>query len=67
MLSRGAGGIPDVRNAIDGFEESAPLYGFVQYRRRKVVLSYLPDDLSRLVKGMSMCVDCLVGGYLGSH
>lgn len=59
VLSRGAGGVPDVRSAIDGFEESAPLYGFVQYRRRKVVLSYLPEDLSRLVKGMSTCVDCL--------
>ncbi|ODM18025.1 hypothetical protein SI65_06813 [Aspergillus cristatus] len=50
LLSRGTGGVPDVRNAIDGYEEASPLYGFVQYRRRKVVLSYLPEDLSRLVK-----------------
>lgn len=51
LFDRGTGGVPDVRNAIDAFEENSPLYGFLQYRRRKVVLSYLPDDASRLVKG----------------
>ena len=50
VLNRGAGGVPDVRNAIDVLEQSEPLYGFLQYRRRKIVLNYLPDDLSRLVK-----------------
>ncbi|KAL4920425.1 hypothetical protein BDW62DRAFT_208942 [Aspergillus aurantiobrunneus] len=47
---RGTGGVPDVRNAIENYEECSPLYGFLQYRRRKVVLSYLPEDLSRLVR-----------------
>ena len=60
LLSRGTGGIPDVRNAIDGYEEASPLYGFVQYRRRKVVLSYLPEDLSRLVKGKRSYTVCFV-------
>ncbi|PLN75759.1 hypothetical protein BDW42DRAFT_33034 [Aspergillus taichungensis] len=50
LFDRGTGGVPDVRNAIDAFEENSPLYGVLQYRRRKVVLSYLPDDASRLVK-----------------
>ncbi|KAL4930814.1 putative GPI-anchored cell surface glycoprotein [Aspergillus undulatus] len=50
LHERGTGGVPDVRNAIEGYEESSPLYGFLQYRRRKVVLSYLPEDLSRLVR-----------------
>ncbi|PKY03581.1 hypothetical protein P168DRAFT_297499 [Aspergillus campestris IBT 28561] len=50
LFDRGTGGVPDVRNAIDAFEENSPLYGVLQYRRRKVVLSYLPDDVSRLVK-----------------
>lgn len=59
LLSRGTGGVPDVRNAIDGYEEASPLYGFVQYRRRKVVLSYLPEDLSRLVKGNPSYTFCL--------
>ncbi|PYH44578.1 putative GPI-anchored cell surface glycoprotein [Aspergillus saccharolyticus JOP 1030-1] len=50
LLERGTGGVPDVRNAIEGYEETSPLYGFLQYRRRKVVLSYLPDGMSRLVQ-----------------
>ncbi|KAL3464177.1 hypothetical protein BJX64DRAFT_286602 [Aspergillus heterothallicus] len=50
LHERGTGGVPDVRNAIENYEECSPLYGFLQYRRRKVVLSYLPDDLSRLVR-----------------
>ncbi|KAL4821270.1 hypothetical protein BDW67DRAFT_46579 [Aspergillus spinulosporus] len=50
LHDRGTGGVPDVRNAIENYEECSPLYGFLQYRRRKVVLSYLPEDLSRLVR-----------------
>ncbi|PYI15594.1 hypothetical protein BO99DRAFT_247915 [Aspergillus violaceofuscus CBS 115571] len=50
LLERGTGGVPDVRNAIEGYEETSPLYGFLQYRRRKVVLSYLPDGMSRLLQ-----------------
>ncbi|KAE8148952.1 hypothetical protein BDV25DRAFT_157208 [Aspergillus avenaceus] len=50
LLDRGAGGVPEVRNAIDGYEEKSPLYGFLHYRRRKVVLSYLPEGISRLVQ-----------------
>ncbi|PLB46304.1 hypothetical protein P170DRAFT_439910 [Aspergillus steynii IBT 23096] len=50
LFERGTGGVPDVRCAIDAYEEVSPLYGFLQYRRRKVVLSYLPEGLSRLVQ-----------------
>lgn len=62
LLNRGTGGVPDVRNAVDGYEEASPLYGFLQYRRRKVILSYIPEDTSRLVKGVFVfvCV-CLLG------
>ncbi|KAL4802244.1 hypothetical protein BDV18DRAFT_166936 [Aspergillus unguis] len=50
LLERGTGGVPDVRTAIENYEEASPLYGFLQYRRRKVVLSYLPEAVSRLVR-----------------
>ncbi|KAL4890248.1 hypothetical protein BDV59DRAFT_204640 [Aspergillus ambiguus] len=50
LLDRGTGGVPDVRTAIESYQESSPLYGFLQYRRRKVVLSYLPEGLSRLIQ-----------------
>lgn len=52
LLDKGAGGVPELRNAIDGYEEISPLYGFLHYRRRKVVISYMPQGLSRLVQGI---------------
>ncbi|XHG04685.1 hypothetical protein AWENTII_007935 [Aspergillus wentii] len=51
LLERGTGGVPEVRNAIDGYEEKSPLYGFLQYRRRKLVISFMPQGMSRLVQG----------------
>ncbi len=43
--------MPEVRNAIDNYNETSPLYGFLHYRRRKVILRYMPDGLSRLILG----------------
>ncbi len=51
LLGRGSGGIVEVRNAIAHYDEASPLYGFLRYRRRNVVIKYLPEDCSRLVQG----------------
>jgi len=51
LLGRGTGGVPDVRTTVEGYEDKSPLYGFLQYRRRKVVLKYVPDGISRLLQG----------------
>jgi hypothetical protein len=51
LLSRGGGGAVEVRSAIEQFTEKSPLYGFVQYRRRKVLLKYIPEGTSRLLQG----------------
>jgi hypothetical protein len=51
LLSRGTGGVPEVREVIENYEEKSPLYGLVQYRRKKVVLKYVPDGTSRLLQG----------------
>jgi hypothetical protein len=64
LLGRGTGGVPDVRTAIEGYEEKSPLYGFLQYRRRKVVLKYVPDGISRLLQGERQYFD---GGMQGRH
>ncbi|KAJ5997459.1 hypothetical protein N7522_009119 [Penicillium canescens] len=53
LLERGTGGVPEIRNAIDSYEESSPLYGFLQYRRRKVIIRYMPEGLSRLIQARS--------------
>ncbi|KAG0157551.1 hypothetical protein PDIDSM_4736 [Penicillium digitatum] len=49
LHERGTGGVPEIRNAIDGYEECSPLYGFLQYRRRKGIIRYMPEGLSRII------------------
>lgn len=42
----------EVRNAIASYEEPASaLFGFLRYRRRNVVIKYVPEECSRLVQG----------------
>jgi hypothetical protein len=55
--------VPEVRNAIDNYEETSPLYGFLQYRRRKVILRYMPEGLSRLVQGMYSVFRSIRSGF----
>ncbi|OCT44932.1 hypothetical protein CLCR_05377 [Cladophialophora carrionii] len=50
LLSKGTGGVPEVRALIQNYGEKSPLYGLVQYRRKKVVLKYVPDGTSRLLQ-----------------
>lgn len=51
LLDKGNGGITEIRNAVEGFDENSPLYGFLRYRRRNVIVKYLPEDCSRLIQG----------------
>ncbi|OJD15959.1 hypothetical protein AJ78_03828 [Emergomyces pasteurianus Ep9510] len=50
LLARGTGGVTEIRITIDGYEETSPLYGFLQYRRRKIILKYVPEGISRLIQ-----------------
>ncbi|WYZ39800.1 hypothetical protein EsH8_IV_000141 [Colletotrichum jinshuiense] len=54
LLGRGNGGIVEIRNNIaqyeDANEDNSPLFGFLRYRRRSVIIKYLPEDCSRLVQ-----------------
>jgi hypothetical protein len=52
LLERGHGGIVEIRNRIAEYEDNSPLYGFLRYRRRNVIIKYLPEDCSRLIQGM---------------
>lgn len=51
LLNRGNGGLAEVEEVVNRYEEQSPLYGFVQYRRRKVILKYIPEGTSRLLQG----------------
>ncbi|KAJ9136680.1 Prolipoprotein diacylglyceryl transferase [Pleurostoma richardsiae] len=50
LLGRGNGGIVEIRNNISQQDETSPLYGFLRYRRRNVIIKFLPEDCSRLVQ-----------------
>ncbi|CAK7272717.1 hypothetical protein SEPCBS119000_005273 [Sporothrix epigloea] len=50
LHDRGTGGIVEFQNAIAQYEEASPLYGFLRYRRRNVIVKCLPDACSRLVQ-----------------
>lgn len=52
IFKRGSGGVVDIRESIAQYDEQSPLYGFVHYRRRKVILKYVPEGTSRLLQGM---------------
>ncbi len=53
LLGRGNGGILEIRNAIAQYEELSPLFGFLRYRRRNVLIKYVPEGCSRLIQGTS--------------
>ncbi|KAI1828245.1 hypothetical protein F4861DRAFT_489374 [Xylaria intraflava] len=50
ILDTGNGGLPDIRSAIEKYEEPSPLYGFLRYRRRSVIIKYIPENCSRLIQ-----------------
>jgi len=52
VLARGTGGAHEARAAVAQYHEKSPLYGFLLYRRRKVLIKYTPEGMSRLLQGM---------------
>ncbi|KFH43958.1 hypothetical protein ACRE_052730 [Hapsidospora chrysogenum ATCC 11550] len=50
VLGTGNGGIIEMRKTIAEYDETNPLYGFLKYRRRNVLIKYLPEDCSRLIQ-----------------
>ncbi|MCJ1474885.1 hypothetical protein MMC13_003545 [Lambiella insularis] len=50
LLNAGTGGYTEARDAVTQYEEKSPLYGLVQYRRKQVLLKYLPEGTSRLLQ-----------------
>lgn len=50
LLDKGNGGLAELEEVVNRYEEQSPLYGFIQYRRRKVILKYIPEGTSRLLQ-----------------
>ena len=51
LLSRGKGGVHEARYALANYEEKSPLYGLIAYRRRKVLIKFIPEGTSRVLLG----------------
>ena len=60
LLKAGSGSVAEVRDVVGQYEDKSPLYGLVLYRRKKVLLKYLPDGTSRLLQG-------IMGPYSTDH
>ena len=58
LLEKGTGGVGDIQSIIGNYDDASPLFGFIHYRRRKVVLKYVPKDTSRLLQGMEPIEHC---------
>lgn len=54
VLARGSNGVVEMRSNIEQYEETSPLFGFLRYRRRNVLLKYMPEGCSRLIQGWSL-------------
>ncbi|OJD29756.1 gpi-anchored cell surface glycoprotein [Diplodia corticola] len=50
IFNFGAGGLSEARAALLEYDEKSPLYGFLLFRRRKVLLKYVPEGTSRLLQ-----------------
>lgn len=52
LLARGKSGVHEARNAIASYGEQSPLYGLIIYRRRKILIKFIPEGTSRLLQGL---------------
>ncbi|CAK4034391.1 Hypothetical predicted protein [Lecanosticta acicola] len=50
LLGRGKNGVAEARNTIIAYKEPSPLYGLIIYRRRKILIKYIPEGTSRLLQ-----------------
>lgn len=66
VLAKGNGGTVDMRNNIAQYEETSPLFGLLRYRRRNVIIKYLPEGCSRLIQGMSQAPPLVLLPWLRS-
>lgn len=52
ILGSGGNGVAEARTTISKYEDLSPLYGMIMYRRKKVLIKYVPEGTSRLLQGV---------------
>lgn len=51
LLGKGASAVKDMRELISSEPDDSPIYGFIRYRRRNILIKLVPDNTSRVLKG----------------
>lgn len=51
LLCQGTNGTEEMREAAAKEPDDSPLYGFIRFRRRNILVKYVPEDTSRVLKG----------------
>jgi hypothetical protein len=51
LLGKGTAGFTEARDTIQKYDDEAPLFGLVRYRRRSILIKYTPEGTSRLAQG----------------
>jgi len=54
LFDQGKAGVNEARLSVAKYEESSPLYGLIVYRRRKVLIKYVPEGTSRVLLGRAL-------------
>ena len=54
LFDQGKAGVNEARLSVAKYEESSPLYGLIVYRRRKVLIKYVPEGTSRVLLGRAI-------------
>jgi hypothetical protein len=65
LLNRGSSGVVEIRGVISQYTEESPLYGFIRYRRRSILIKYVPEGTSRLIQGKTLAL--LSSVYSSDH
>jgi hypothetical protein len=61
LLKKGSNGTEEMRAAAMAEPDDSPLYGFVRFRRRNILVKYVPEGTSRVLKGEGFLVRELKG------
>ncbi|PNS19364.1 hypothetical protein CAC42_2541 [Sphaceloma murrayae] len=50
LLGSGTAGVFEARMCMGNYEEKSPLYGLIMFRRKRVLIKYIPEGTSRLLQ-----------------
>ena len=67
LLTRGTGGATELRTQMHAYPDKEPLYAFLLYRRRKVLVRYVPDGTSRLLQARVHVHFTAIADYFTPH